>query len=155
MTDTSTDNDISNNLNDEFVDNVENDRILEENNDVQEKETADKKDTSLCVFCQNITRRHKCRITFPVKAKSKNSFEKEKQYATNVNDIEFLKRVEAAIDSDTLYYHSICKTNYGKSVLRFGTDKKGPWHNRRDHYSKAFNKICSEIKTLVVEQQKC
>lgn len=108
-----------------------------------------------CVFCMKLLKRLKGRVHRLSHTNDYESMDNVKFYATKWNDVELLNRIQAYIDSnESINYHKVCKTHYN-STNKTKDNKKGVWHETRNHYKVALQKLCLFIKTQIIEKKEC
>ncbi|CAG9771569.1 unnamed protein product [Ceutorhynchus assimilis] len=109
-----------------------------------------------CFFCRKCNKRRNGRLQLLIVAKSDRFLKKMKTIATEVNDIDVLLDLSFYVASNSPFiYHKVCYRSYLNKMNKKLSDKHTAWHDRRNHYKKAYQNLCEYINAEILSKKRC
>ncbi|CAG9765774.1 unnamed protein product [Ceutorhynchus assimilis] len=109
-----------------------------------------------CFFCRKCNKRRNGRLQLLIVAKSDRLLKKMKTIATEVNDIDVLLDLSFYVASNSPFiYHIVCYRSYLNKMNKKLSDKHTAWHDRRNHYKKAYQNLCEYINAEILSKKRC
>ncbi|CAG9772295.1 unnamed protein product [Ceutorhynchus assimilis] len=109
-----------------------------------------------CFFCRKCNKRRNGRLQLLIVAKSDRLLKKMKTIATEVNDIDVLLDLSFYVASNSPFiYHKVCYRSYLNKMNKKLSDKHTAWHDRRNHYKKAYQNLCEYINAEILSKKRC
>lgn len=105
--------------------------------------------SKVSIFCGNERKTVKRKLQKLCIGK-KDSLHTIKKYASEIHDLEMLKKIEGCETSNEVPYHCTCRYAYEyKSSVQ--NRQKTTWHTSREQHKQAFDKLADYLKNEIVE----